>query len=187
MSAPPDRETDRPAPPAAPGWLTRVPLPLRMAVYSISFLATALVLLPLGAYQLDLFVPSWHVNAPLPVRWLGALLFAAAVVVYVACSWWLTSRGRGAYVEFDPPQRFVSDGPFRWCRNPIAACVVVSFLGQALWWSSTGILLLFLIALPLAHAQVVLIEEPLLRRRFGPAYDEYLQRVPRWLPRPPAS
>jgi protein-S-isoprenylcysteine O-methyltransferase Ste14 len=57
--------------------------------------------------------------------------------------------------------------------------------GLALAWSSIGVLLLFLLAMPLAHAQVVLLEEPLLRKRFGEAYVDYCRRVPRWIPRPP--
>jgi protein-S-isoprenylcysteine O-methyltransferase Ste14 len=30
---------------------------------------------------------------------------------------------------------------------------------------------------------VILYEEPTLRKKFGPDYDQYLQNVPRWLPR----
>jgi len=35
------------------------------------------------------------------------------------------------------------------------------------------------------HLFVRLVEEPLLRRRFGAAYEAYRRAVPRWLPRPP--
>ena len=76
-------------------------------------------------------------------------------------------------------------GPFRRVRNPVAACVLGMILGEALAWSSTGIFLLFLVGIPLAHLQVVLLEEPLLRKRFGQAYADYLERVPRWVPRIP--
>jgi protein-S-isoprenylcysteine O-methyltransferase Ste14 len=34
------------------------------------------------------------------------------------------------------------------------------------------------------HVRVIRIEEPALRRRFGPPYDEYCRRVSRWMPRP---
>jgi protein-S-isoprenylcysteine O-methyltransferase Ste14 len=112
-------------------------------------------------------------------------VFAAFFVLYVYCSFVLTSRGRGAYVEFDPPQEFVASGPYRWVRNPVAACLVGMLLGEAVALSSTGVFLLFLGSLLPAHLQVVLMEEPLLRKRFGQAYADYLRRVPRWIPRLP--
>jgi protein-S-isoprenylcysteine O-methyltransferase Ste14 len=34
-----------------------------------------------------------------------------------------------------------------------------------------------------ANLFVIAYEEPSLRRRFGPSYDEYARRVGRWLPR----
>ncbi len=90
------------------------------------------------------------------------------------------------YVEFDPPRSLVCDGPFRWCRNPIAGCVIGMLLGEAIALSSTGILLLAIAAMLAAHIQVVLLEEPLLLRRFGQDYADYAASVPRWTPRRPS-
>ncbi len=50
-------------------------------------------------------------------------------------------------------------------------------------WLITGMLLMFCVTAALAQFQVVRIEEPLLRERFGQAYDDYCARVPRWIPR----
>ncbi len=97
----------------------------------------------------------------------------------------LTPRDRGAHIELEPPAELVTTGPFRWMRNPIAACVVLMLLGEAIALSSTGIFLLFVLAIPLAHLQATRIEEPLLAKRFGAAYLEYCKQVPRWLPRKP--
>jgi protein-S-isoprenylcysteine O-methyltransferase Ste14 len=33
------------------------------------------------------------------------------------------------------------------------------------------------------HFFIVLYEEPTLKRRFGAAYEDYLKRVPRWIPK----
>ncbi len=164
--------------------LQRVPLKLRMVVYCAGFLSVVLVLLPLAARQLDAWLPAWQFTLPAPLRIVGGLLLFALLAIYLGCSYVLSTRGRGAYVEFDPPSAFVCDGPFRFCRNPIAACVVGMLGALALVWSSIGVLLLFLLAVPLAHLQVVLLEEPLLRKRFGQPYEQYLRSVPRWLPRP---
>jgi protein-S-isoprenylcysteine O-methyltransferase Ste14 len=168
-----------------PGRRARIPLPLRAAVYYAGFLGFILVLLPWLAHQ----VGSRLLTVGLPeigwVRIAGWTVFAIGYVAYTRSSIVLMRRGRGAYVEFDPPREFVASGPFRWCRNPIAASLLGMLLGEALAFSSVGILLLFLVGLPIAHLQVVLLEEPRLQKRFGQAYADYLRRVPRWLPRPP--
>jgi len=160
----------------------RVPLPARMLVYGTSFLAAVVVGLPWLAYRVDVSYLQLHVEIG-PLRIVGGLVFLAFLALYVTCAYILAGRGGGAYVEFDPPRVFVASGPYRWCRNPIAACVVGMLLGEAVALSSTGVLLLFLAALPIAHLQVVLLEEPLLRKRFGAPYEDYLRRVPRWIPR----
>lgn len=162
----------------------RVPLGLRMLIYGVLFLASVLGLLPWLAYQVDVYWPQLRLEIGW-LRALGVVFGAACLAVYIWSSYLLSHHGRGAYVEFDPPRQFVATGPFRWCRNPIAGSLVGVVLGEAIAFSSVGIFLLFIVALPLAHIQVILLEEPLLRKRFGAAYEEYLTRVPRWLPRPP--
>jgi protein-S-isoprenylcysteine O-methyltransferase Ste14 len=173
--------------PRGAAWLNQIPLSIRMAAYSLSFLAFVLGLLPWLAHRLDVYYPQWHVEIG-PVRLLGLVIAAVCLGLYAAASYTLTTHGRGAYVEFDPPREFVAVGPFRWCRNPIAGSLALSLLGLALTFSSTGIFLYFLLGLVLAHVQVVWLEEPLLRRRFGAAYERYLRETPRWRPRrPPRS
>ena len=166
--------------------LRRTPLSLRMCFYSLFFLGLVLVALPWLCYRIDVWRPAWHVE----IGWwrlLGAAGLTVFFAAYVYCSYELTTRGQGAYVEFDPPSKFVAGGPYRWLRNPVAASVVGMVLGEAVALSSTGVFMLFLAAIPLAHLQVVLIEERLLRKRFGSTYEDYLHRVPRWFPRRPGK
>ena len=183
--AEPRGQTDDPTrgqPHSLSSTLRRIPLAVRMAVYGVGFLSAVLVALPWAAYRLDVYAPSCHVEIGW-LRILGWTVFAACLVTYVWSSYLLSRRGRGAYVEFDPPTQFVADGPYRRVRNPVAACVLGMLLGEAVALSSTGVFLLFLLAILIAHLQVVLVEEPLLRKRFGPSYEDYLARVPRWIPR----
>lgn len=165
--------------------LDRIPLAARMVVYYVAFLAFVLIVLPFAAMQADPLFGSYALKLPLAVRAVGWCIFAACLLAYTVAAFHLASRGRGAYVEFDPPKQFVASGPFRWCRNPIAACVLGMLLGEALGLSSIGVLALLIIGLPIAHAQVVLLEEPLLLKRFGQPYADYLRSVPRWIPRSP--
>jgi protein-S-isoprenylcysteine O-methyltransferase Ste14 len=171
--------------PRIPGVLGRIPVFARYVFYTAFFLSVLLALLPWLAYRIDVYLPQLHVEMGWILRGLGAAVFLTFLIAYVGSSNLLTSRGRGGHVEFDPPKEFVACGIYRWVRNPIAASAVAMLLGEALAFSSTGILVLFLLAMLAAHLQVTLLEEPLLRKRFGPSYTDYLGRVPRWLPRRP--
>jgi protein-S-isoprenylcysteine O-methyltransferase Ste14 len=164
--------------------LGKVPLSLRIWLYGLSFLAVLLVVLPWLAHRIDVYWPAVHIDIG-PLRYVGLVIFIPSFIVYVRASFFLTSQGEGAYVEFDPPTKFVATGMYRWVRNPIAASAVAMLLGEAILFSSTGIALLFLIALAFAHMQVVFLEEPLLQKRFGQEYEAYRASVPRWIPRRP--
>lgn len=162
-----------------------VPVTVRYVSYTIFFLSFLLIGLPWLAYQIDLYIPSLHIEVGWAVRTIGVVVFLVFLVAYLLSSRLLTSRGHGGHVEFDPPKEFVACGVYRWVRNPIAGSAVLMLLGESLAFSSTGILLLFLLALIAAHLQVTLLEEPLLRKRFGTSYTAYLAQVPRWIPRRP--
>jgi protein-S-isoprenylcysteine O-methyltransferase Ste14 len=154
-----------------------------MVVYGILFLGTVLALLPWVFYQIDVFMPAVHMEIGSLFRVLGGVLFAAALTMYLLSSYVLTRQGKGAFVEFDPPTELVVTGPFRYTRNPVAAFLLASMLGLSIALSSTGVLLMFLVFTVLANIQVRRIEEPLLRERYGQAYEQYCAHVPRWFPR----
>ncbi len=170
----------------SPAWLA-----IKMVIYTALFLAFALVALPYGADRLgeSLFrraENTWLIPGDIQ-RAVGGAIFGIGLIGYLVCSNWLVIVGRGPFVEFDPPTRFVSSGPYRWCRNPVAALLIVTVLGQAVYFGSVGIFALFALGFPVAQYQVTKIEEPRLAGRFGESYAEYCKTVPRWVPRPPQS
>ncbi len=167
-----------------PTWLA-----CKMVAYAVSFLAFILGGIPYGFHRLGAFiypesVAQWldHGSASLVV---GVILFVVGIVGYLISSLWLVIVGKGPFVEFDPPTEFVATGPYRWMRNPIAAMLLVTVLGEAVFWHSPGIFTLFLLGFPIAQLQVTRIEEPRLKARFGESYVEYCRTVPRWLPKRP--
>jgi protein-S-isoprenylcysteine O-methyltransferase Ste14 len=115
----------------------------------------------------------------------GLSIFSIGFAAYVFCSIWLIFFGRGPHVEFDPPKRFVSTGPYRWVRNPVVISLIVTAAGQAIYFASTGLAVFVGFIMAFGHYQATRIEEPRLRLRFGQPYEEYCRKVPRWLPRPP--
>ena len=122
---------------------------------------------------------------PLPL-WLrsvaGVGLMIGGVAVWVACLDVFSRRGRGTPFPLDAPSRLVTSGPFGVIRNPIMAAEVAFIWGEALYFSTIGILVYAVTVTLAAHLLVVLVEEPELRQRFGEQFDTYCRRVPRWLP-----
>ena len=109
-------------------------LAVRMVFYYTGFLFVILGLIPWAATCLDVYLPE--IQLGLSGKFIGGGLFVVGLVAYTACSLWLVTRGRGAYVEFDPPTHFVATGPYRWCRNPVALSLMIVVLGEAIFLSS---------------------------------------------------
>jgi protein-S-isoprenylcysteine O-methyltransferase Ste14 len=61
--------------------------------------------------------------------------------------------------------------------------VMSVLVGEALLWRSAALGFYALFMLAAFHLRVMVSEEPTLRRLYGDSYDEYLRRVPRWVPR----
>jgi protein-S-isoprenylcysteine O-methyltransferase Ste14 len=93
------------------------------------------------------------------------------------------TRGRGTPLPVMPTQELLTEGPFRYCRNPMTLGTALAYLGLtvaagtivgvALVVVLTGLLLLYLVR----------IEERELAERFGNAYLEYKRQVPFIIPK----
>ena len=118
----------------------------------------------------------------------GALLVASGSALYVTCAFWgFALRGQGTPAPIDPPKKLVVEGPYRFVRNPMYWSVVSVMLGEAILLRALSLALWAAGFFAGASLFVILYEEPVLRRKFGAAYEEYCRRVPRWLPRWPKS
>ena len=91
--------------------------------------------------------------------------------------------GGGGRPRRGPRPPFILTGPYLRMRNPLLAGLLLGLAGTALALRSWSLGVATAAAAAGAHLWVVRVEEPALRDRFGAAYDEYLRRVPRWLPR----
>lgn len=84
-------------------------------------------------------------------------------------------------VPFGAASKLVTEGPYRFTRNPMYVSLALAYLGMAVvlaqWWA------LILLPLPiiLLHAIVIPFEEERMREVFGEKYDDYRSRVRRWL------
>jgi len=113
----------------------------------------------------------------------GAVAICAGVGLFVATVRLFASVGRGTLAPWDPPERLVVRGPYRYLRHPMITGVALVLAGEALALGSVeiGVWLAAFIASNLIYLPRV--EEPALVRRFGPDYERYMANVNRWLPR----
>ncbi|HUE78823.1 MAG TPA: isoprenylcysteine carboxylmethyltransferase family protein [Sphingomicrobium sp.] len=75
----------------------------------------------------------------------------------------------------------VTDGPFRWTRNPMYLGMSLIYIGLALAADSLAALLLLVPVLIIIQTQVIVREERYLEGKFGDEYRAYKARVRRWL------
>jgi protein-S-isoprenylcysteine O-methyltransferase Ste14 len=117
------------------------------------------------------------------MRALGAALLLAGVLLFSWCLTLFARVGRGTLAPWDPTQRLVAVGPYRYLRNPMITGVAAVIAGEALLVGSRLLALWAALFVAINFAYFVLVEEPGLERRFGEPYREYKARVPRWIPR----
>ena len=92
-------------------------------------------------------------------------------------------EGSGTPAPWDPPQKFVVSGPYRYVRNPMLIAVILLILAEALVLSSLALLGWAVFFFLLNTAYFAFVEEPGLERRFGETYLKYKTSVRRWLPK----
>ena len=79
------------------------------------------------------------------------------------------------------PVQIVTEGPYRYVRNPIYLGQLIFMAGLFAALRSWAALALLIFHLPWFHLHVLKDEEQL-EAHFGTSYREYKQRVKRWIP-----
>jgi protein-S-isoprenylcysteine O-methyltransferase Ste14 len=90
---------------------------------------------------------------------------------------------QGTLAPWQPTQKLVIRGPYRYCRNPMITGVLMMLLGEALFFNALGIMIWTCIFFVMNTMYFIFKEEPAMLKRFGEAYTEYKKHVPRWVPR----
>ena len=99
------------------------------------------------------------------------------------CFWDFLIKGKGTPAPMDPPKELVVSGLYNYVRNPMYVGVEMALIGHFLWFGFWNLLVYAAFFFAAFHIFVLLYEEPTLKKKFGAAYEEYLKRVPRWIPR----
>ena len=155
----------------------------------------SILLLP---FMVTVILPRWILTswAARDLRWMGTpwqsvgyiagtVVFAAGFALFVWCVLLFARVGQGTLAPWDPTQKLVAVGPYRYMRNPMITGVATMLVGETLFFGSAllaGLAILFIIV---NQIYFLVSEEPGLERRFGASYADYRKSVPRWLPRRP--
>jgi protein-S-isoprenylcysteine O-methyltransferase Ste14 len=114
---------------------------------------------------------------------LAVLLLLGGVALVARCIELFVRRGNGTLAPWDPAQRLIAEGPYRYVRNPLKTGLFAILIGECLLLRSAG-LVIWAGAFIVANVIYIrLSEEPGLRARFRRSYDDYCTAVPRWWPR----
>ncbi len=125
------------------------------------------------------FGTNYYLTAP------GLLLMS--VSIWLGMVWFrrmrlLTIMGLPELAPDRHPQGLITTGVYAIIRHPRYVQIFLGLLGSALIANYLALYLVVALWLPGIYV-IVRLEEKELRDRFGPAYDEYRRRVPRFLPR----
>jgi protein-S-isoprenylcysteine O-methyltransferase Ste14 len=133
------------------------------------------------------YLPFWLARGapggPIWARVLAVPAFAAGVTLFIRCVVDFAVVGRGTPVPIDAPRVLVVTGPYRYVRNPMYLGILLVLVGWTLWTSAPAFLWYLPVVAVGFHLFVVLVEEPLLTRKFGAGYLDYRQATRRWVPR----
>lgn len=132
-----------------------------------------------GGY-LPLYIGSRTVGTLVWWHWLGLPLLLAGFSILLLCVWDFATKGRGTPLPLDPTEYLVTNRLYRHTRNPMYVGVLTAILGWAVWFSSAQVVLYGLVVGTMFGLFVFFVEEPMLKRQFGSAYEAYCRRVPRW-------
>ena len=142
-------------------------------------LALAVVVIGLA---LDWLLPAYVLSLLLSLEdriVIGVLLIA--VGLGLAMSALGTFRSARTHAEpWKPSTALVTEGIFKWLRNPMYVGGISILAGLAILLASDWMLVMTIVFGPVIHFGVVKREERYLAAKFGEPYRHYLSKVPRY-------
>lgn len=129
-------------------------------------------------------VLHWLTPVPVLRPWVARLLGVAVLVpsIWLAGAAEKAFKRAGTNIRPDQPSLvLLSDGPFRFSRNPLYLATTGMYVAVALLVNALWPLVLLIPMLAVLHWGVIRREERYLEDKFGAPYREYRQRVRRWV------
>jgi len=125
---------------------------------------------------------GWRI-APMPGHW-GGIVGVTSIVLGTTIMPPVLSRFRRSGTPFDPHKpasALITDGPYRFSRNPAYVALTLWYLGLGFLLNNGWVLLLALPLVLVMDRWAIRREEQHLEARFGEQYHRYKSTVRRWL------
>jgi protein-S-isoprenylcysteine O-methyltransferase Ste14 len=116
----------------------------------------------------------------LPMLLFGTTLVIRAISLFV-------TRGRGTLAPWDPTEALITEGVYRFSRNPLKSGLFLILVGESVLLQSAALAIWAVAFIAVNVLYIRWSEEPGLTIRFGEEYAAYCRRVPRWLQWTPAK
>lgn len=140
-----------------------------------AYLALAILLM----FALHRWLPGSHLFGQ-NWRWVGATAVVVGLAVNVGCALQFRRR-QTTIIPFRESSELLTGGLYRFSRNPIYLSMFVLLGGVAAALGTLTPWLLLPVFVWIIATRFVRREEKMLIAAFGEAYDQYRQRVRRWL------
>ena len=152
------------------------------------FKRTTGVILPPPVIYLLFIAAAWILDALLPLElprnlwthYFGWGLVDAGLLLMLWAGLLMLWR-KTTVNPYGKPARLLSEGPFRFSRNPIYLADTLIYCGIALLWGTLWLWLLLPALIYSMQRGVIVHEERRLAELFGDDYRDYCRRVRRWL------
>ena len=152
-----------------------------LAITALPFLV-AIVIPTLLARQFNLTLTFGSTLLHYFAQLIGMVFLLCGLIFFVSSLYRFATEGQGTLAPWDPPQKLVVSGFYRYARNPMISGVFFILVAEALLLLSIAHLGWALLFFMINSVYILKVEEPQLARRFGDSYLEYCKNVPRLLP-----
>ena len=163
-------------------------LKVLLMVVEATILAIILSFIIIEFVSLDVFLSFLFfpedINIPFPFNLCGIPVIILGCVLIVWANYTLLFVGKiglDAREPFQTPPTLVTEGPYKFSRNPLYLSIVFVGFGLALLMSSITVFILTIALFFIFQKWFVSWEEKKLEGVFGEEYQEYKRRVRRWL------
>ena len=113
------------------------------------------------------------------------LLGIPLIILGLYLNWiWGAIKFRKEKTTLDPnvvPTRFVTEGPFKFTRNPIYFVMVITLFGISILAGSISTFIIPIIFWILIDRRVISLEEKNMEKKFGKKYLDYKKKIRRWI------
>lgn len=130
---------------------------------------------------IDRVITGWSIAVDATLRYPLAVLPIGAGAALIAAALGLFRKASTRPEPWRPATTLVTEGLYRFTRNPMYLGMAVLYVGLALVLDSPVAFLLLVPVVSVIHCGVIAREERYLAQRFGDTYRRYKAKVRPWL------